>query len=333
MTRDDRLMAIVLMLRAHRRITASQLAQMFRVTERTIYRDMQTLTESEIPIAASPGIEGGYELRGGYYVPPVMFTKDEAIALFVGGSFIADRKGTPFKEGIGSALSKLESFLPDTTRQPAVITRDNVWWDITDQVTNGPTRTHSEHLRLLTEAIQQQQCVHIRYESEGVITNRVVAPYGVVYSEGKWYFVGYCYLRKALRMFRVDRIGEASLDPQSFERPDDFDISAFTGRQWARSLEERLREVAPSVTIRVPPRILEEIDRHWLYRHSRREPIPNTDDMLVTIHDDDPVAVIRLVRAWGPEVEVIAPRSARDWLRAEGEALTGQYLAEPSVAV
>jgi len=330
MTRDDRLMAIVLMLRARRRITASQLAQMFSVTERTIYRDMQTLTESQIPIAASPGIEGGYELRAGYYVPPVMFTKDEAIALFLGGSFIADRKGTPFKEAVGAALAKLESLLPDTTRQPALITKDSVTWDITDEKTGKPMHTQSGYLRLLTEAIQQQQCVYIRYESEGVVSNRVVAPYGLVYSEGKWYLIGYCHLRKALRMFRVDRIVEASIDPQSFDKPHDFDITAFTSRQWAKSLEARLREVAPAVTLRVPPRIIEELDRHWLYRYSRREPIVGSGDTLVTIHDDDPVAVTRMVRQWGPEVEVVGPQSVRDQLHEEGERLARQYERPPS---
>lgn len=325
MSRDDRLMAIVLMLRARRRVTASQLAQMFSVTERTIYRDMQTLAQSQVPIAASPGIEGGYELRGGYYVPPVMFTKDEAIALFLGASFIADRKGTPFRDAVGSALSKLESLLPDTTRQPALITKDTVEWDIPDAKTERPSLTQSGHLRLLTEAVQRQQCAFIRYESESVQTSRVVAPYGLVYSEGKWYLIGYCYLRKALRMFRVDRIAEASIDPQSFDKPGDFDITAFTGRQWASSLEAKLRQVAPSVTLRVPPRILEELDRHWLYRYSRREPIPDGDDTLVTIHDDDPVGIVRMVRQWGPDAEVVAPQQVRDQLREEGEQLTRQY--------
>lgn len=320
-------MAIVLMLRARRRVTAGQLAQMFNVTERTIYRDMQALSDSYIPIAASPGIEGGYELQPGYYVPPVMFSKDEAVALFLGGTFIADRRGTPFCDAVRTALAKLETLLPETTRQPALITKDNVRWDIADRY---PTSTQSDHLQLLTEAIQRQQCVHIRYENEGVVTNRVVAPYGVVYGDGKWYLIGYCHLRAALRMFRVDRIAQASLDPQTFERPEDFDLDAFTDRQWASSLEARLREVAPFVTLRVPPRILEELDRHWLYRHSRRERLPD-GDALVTIHDDDPVAVTRMVRGWGPEVEVIAPQHVRDQLRSEGESLMRQYERPPSV--
>jgi predicted DNA-binding transcriptional regulator YafY len=308
------------MLRARRRVTAGQLAQMFSVTERTIYRDMQVLSESNVPIAASPGIEGGYELQSGYYVPPVMFTKEEATAIFLGGSFIERRHGSPFCEAIVSGLAKLETLLPETARQPALVTKDNVRWDVTDHT---PSPNQSGSLLLITEAIQAQQCVYLRYENEGIVSHRVVAPYGVVYSDGKWYLIGYCHLRAALRMFRVDRIAEASLDPQTFERPEGFDLDAYTNMQWAESLEAQLRTVAPSVTLRVRPRILQELDQHWLYRYSRRE--PSGEHTLVTIHDDDPAAILRMVRQWGSDVELVAPQALRDQLKDEGEALVRRY--------
>lgn len=322
MTRDDRFMAIVLMLRARKRVTARQLAQILGVTERTIYRDMQALQESDVPIASTPGIEGGYELREGYYVPPIMLNKDEAVALFLGGTFIADRKGTPFQDSIRTALQKLEPLLPETAREPAIITKDHVRWDVQDA---DPTEKQAGHLSLLTKAIQQQKCVHMAYASDEKNTERTISPYGMVYTDGKWYLVGYCHLRAAIRMFRVDRITSAELTDEDFDLPADFDLDRYTGKQWAESLERRLRNVAPSVTVRIPPALLDEVDKHWLHRFARRESIPDSNDLLVTLHDDDPQNTVRLVRSWGPSVEVIAPEEIRQQLLRESECLAATY--------
>ncbi len=318
MTRDDRLMAIVLMLRARNRVTARQLARIFNVTERTIYRDMQALMDTDVPIAATPGVEGGYELREGYYIPPIMLNKDEAVALYLGGTFIADRKGTPFRESIRTALEKLEPLLPQTAREPAAITKDHVRWDVSDE---SPTEQQAGHLRMLTEAIQRQKCVHIRYEIGDRVTERTVSPYGMVYNDGKWYLVGYCHLREDQRMFRVDRITDSGLTLETYETPQDFDLDRYTGNQWAESFQYRLRETARKIEIRTSRDALVEIDKHWLYRYAARRQIAETGEVVVELHDEDEANILTFVRSLGPAVEVISPPDFRARVLADAEAL------------
>jgi predicted DNA-binding transcriptional regulator YafY len=329
MHRNDRLMAIVLMLRARKRVTAGQLAQMFSVTERTIYRDMQSLMDTDVPIAATPGLEGGYELQDGFYQHPVMLSKDEAVSLFLGGAFIADRRGTPFRDSVVTALEKLRPLLPEDAREPVTVIRDHVRWDVPDAL---PTGSHAGNLQTLIESMQEHKRTRIVYVSGEETTERVISPYGFVYGNGAWYVVGFCDLRDDVRRFRVERIEQADLTNESYQLPDDIDLDQYAGERWAQGLEIRLRDTAPAVVIRATPIILAEIDKHWFHRYATRSPLPDTDDQQVTLHDYDEDAVVRLVRSWGPDVEVISPKSLREQLRAEGELLARKYISNPRVA-
>jgi predicted DNA-binding transcriptional regulator YafY len=321
MSRQDRMNAIVILMRSRKKVTANELAKMFGVTDRTIYRDMQSLADTDVPIVATPGTEGGYELLPGFFVPPILFTKDEAVALFLGGTFVSERKGTPFQESIVSALAKLEELLPETTREPAMMTKNFILWDVPDE---QPTSSQSEAIQTITEAMQGQRCIHVRYESDASVTERVVEPYGVIYGDGRWYLVGFCHLRGALRMFRVNRIADVRMEEEEFERPEDFDLEAFSNKRWAESLEHRLRRVAPGMTLKVSDRILDEMNRHWLHRYCQRTTLPDGSNA-VTIHADDETTLMRMVLQWGHDVEVIAPEEIRERLRREGEDLTEIY--------
>lgn len=131
--RTDRLLAIILLLRSRRQRTARQLAEIFEVSQRTIYRDIESLTQADVPIVVDPGPEGGYRLLDTYALPPVMFTMDEAVGLFLGGSFVAHRQGTPFGEAIKTALIKIEDVLPDELRESVQTTVQSVLFDLKDR--------------------------------------------------------------------------------------------------------------------------------------------------------------------------------------------------------
>src|SRR5579871_3320902 len=109
MNRMDRLFAILLQLQARGQQRAQDLAAGFEVSIRTIYRDMQALSEAGVPVVALPG--QGYGLTEGYFLPPLMFTALEAGSLVLGAEYVAGAMGEPFRAAAESAQAKLSNAL------------------------------------------------------------------------------------------------------------------------------------------------------------------------------------------------------------------------------
>ena len=143
-------MAIVLLLRSRKRVSAQTLADMFEMHIRTIYSDVQALCEAGVPILSLPGADGGYELMSEYFIPPVIFSLDVAVALFLGGNFIAQRKGTPFSQTITTALVKLEAILPEETRRSVALTTESITFSVSE---SDDAIDMKEAFAVLTQAI------------------------------------------------------------------------------------------------------------------------------------------------------------------------------------
>src|SRR5579864_8962783 len=109
MNRMDRLFAILLQLKAHGQQRAQDLAADFEVSVRTIYRDVQALSEAGVPVVSMPG--QGYALTEGYFLPPLMFTALEAGALTLGAEYVAQSLDAPFRAAAESAQAKLSNAL------------------------------------------------------------------------------------------------------------------------------------------------------------------------------------------------------------------------------
>src|SRR5262245_17319933 len=113
MNRTDRLLAIVLELQAHgsRSVRAEDLAARFEINKRTVYRDVQALSEAGVPIVAIPG--QGYWLAEGYFLPPLAFSPDEAVMLLLGADFVAQNFDAQYRAAAESAARKIEAVLPE----------------------------------------------------------------------------------------------------------------------------------------------------------------------------------------------------------------------------
>jgi predicted DNA-binding transcriptional regulator YafY len=110
MNRIDRLFAILLTLQHKRRVRAQDLARQFEISKRTIYRDMSALNQMGIPIASLPG--EGFELVEGFYVPPLMFKEEEAVALTLGLRLLTQQAAGSLTQSADSALAKIRSYCP-----------------------------------------------------------------------------------------------------------------------------------------------------------------------------------------------------------------------------
>ncbi|MCW5547765.1 MAG: YafY family transcriptional regulator [Opitutaceae bacterium] len=223
MNRTDRLVAMVMHLQGRRVVRAAELAAHFEVTERTIYRDIAALSEAGVPIAGEAGV--GYSLMKGYQLPPVMFTAEEASALFVGGELVKQFTDASLHGPMASALEKLRAVLP-RDRQ------DHVERLVSRTLVLGrPGRAAPETAAQRWLATVQQGVVlrrvlrlvyHGREREEE--TQRDVEPHGIVFYGGAWYLVAWCRLRQDYRHFRIDRIRRLELLPTGFAPRENFSL-------------------------------------------------------------------------------------------------------------
>lgn len=242
------------------------LADALGVTSRTVRRYVVTLQEMGIPVEPAAGRHGGYWLRPGYRMPPLMFSAEEAIGLAVTLLTTRVSANASLPEPVANALAKIERSLPQDLAGRIQVIRDGF------RMATVPWADHDAFPRpeVLAQVIQaslSRQRTWIRYgSSEGNQTSRDIDPYGVLYLDGRWYTHGWCHLRKETRTFRVDRIRRADLLPQTFELPEGFDIEAAVlrslsltrkGGEFDMELDATLNEVREYLW--PPTAILEEL--------------------------------------------------------------------------
>ncbi len=227
-----RLLTILELLQAHRQLSGADLAARLEIDRRTVRRYITMLQDLGMPIEATTGRYGGYRLRPGYKLPPLIFTEGEAVALTL-GLLSARRLGlASAAPAIEGALAKVERVLPGAVRERVGAIQETVALDLGAAVRPAA----SPLVATLSTAAQQGQRVRLKYRSrDQQETERLFDPYAVVYHTGRWYTVGYCQLRAEIRTFRLDRVvrAEPATDDTTFTRPTNFDALDFVRRALA----------------------------------------------------------------------------------------------------
>ena len=199
MRRAARLFQIVQMLRGGRLLTARTLADRLEVSERTIYRDIADLQGTGVPIDGEAGV--GYLMREGFDLPPLMFTRDEVVALVAGARLIRAWGGTGMARAAEEALVKIDAVLPDAERARAAAVQIHAM--------NMPEldKATRDRLDVLERAAEDRMRLILDYADEaGTATERPVRPLGLWFWGKVWTLIAWCELRDDFRMFRVDRI-------------------------------------------------------------------------------------------------------------------------------
>lgn len=220
MRKSDRLFQLTNILRRHQPITAKQLAEKLMVSERTVYRYVDDLSLSGIPIYGEPGV--GYRLSEGFELPPLHLSQGELEALIAGVSFTASLTGKDFAASAHSLLSKIEAVLPNesklTTKEDRVV-----------RVAASHRGSEAYHVwGALYSAIEAERWLIIGYNSlSEVETSRTIFPLGLFYWGGRWTLGGWCELRGDYRDFRVDRISKLELCKHAGALPDGISLPAY----------------------------------------------------------------------------------------------------------
>lgn len=225
----SRALTVLELLQSKPVVGGQELAERLEMDVRTVRRYITKLRDAGLPIESVPGRGGGYRLRAGYKLPPLVFTLEEALAIYLGMRGASHGAAGEWKAAAESALSKVSRVIPKEAR-------DRLFPIISDvyifpaRETGAPPKTAL--FLALSEAARRDSCVELTYVSrEGAATTRIVEPYGLVGRNGRWYLVGYCRLRSGFRTFRVTGIREARLLESSFERDLTFDHRAFATAQ------------------------------------------------------------------------------------------------------
>ena len=210
MRRADRLFQLLTLLRNRRTvITAHQLAEVLEVSERTVYRDVQSLICSGVPIEGEAGV--GYRLNRHFDLPPLMFDNDEVEALLLGAKMVQAWSDKQLAAAAGKAMQKILAVLPEPLRhcdeQLALL--------VPDCHVDRDLIAHSEEVR---QAIKSRHSLDISYRrADGEHSRRLIQPLGLVYWGRVWTLVSWCQLRDDYRTFRLDRILTLRVTDQTFE--------------------------------------------------------------------------------------------------------------------
>lgn len=235
-----RLITLIMLLQRQPRQQAAELAQALGVSIRTLHRYLTMLDDMGIPVYSERGPYGGFSLVRGYKLPPLVFTPEEAVALYLGTRLVSELWGALYAAAATGALAKLDNVLPDEQRQ-------EVAWAQRTLVATGMHRTPPEvvvtHFAPLRQAIRDHHAVQIAYQgrSQPAATPRIIDPYAIVHRWGWWYLVGYCHVRQGVRSFRVDRIADLQPLAQPFAWPVDFDIQTYLATDLGAQPQQRVR--------------------------------------------------------------------------------------------
>ena len=209
MRRADRLFQIIQLLRKDRVVTAREIAGKLEVSERTIYRDMQDLSLSGVPISSEAG--SGYRLLPGFHLPPLMFNAEELSALLIGARMVQVWTDKGLASAATQAMIKIESAVPGHLREE--LAREDIL--VPDF---GIDPNVARRMQLLRVGIKKLQKVEFNYKREdGQPSSRTVHPLGLFYWGRVWTLTAWCELRDEFRCFRLDRMTHVSLQEVEFE--------------------------------------------------------------------------------------------------------------------
>ncbi|HEY1017249.1 MAG TPA: WYL domain-containing protein [Herpetosiphonaceae bacterium] len=303
--RADRLLAILLLLQAHRQLTAGELARRLEVSDRTIHRDMEALCAAGVPVYAERGQGGGWFLAEEYrmQLPSLSAGELQALALIKPRRLLDD---LGLRQAAESALAKLLAALPAAARGAAAAAWERLYVDL-----SGWSRSAEPipHLRTVQAAVGLGRRLRLGYRrADGATVERLVDPLGLVAKGNIWYLVAAA--EGEPRTYRVSRIEAAELTDESAARPAEFDLAAY----WERAAAEfRAQLPRYPLILRADPAIVPRLRYAGWY--SRVEEVgPPEEDGWVRVAMSFELAedACSLVLGFGAALTIVEPAELRE---------------------
>jgi predicted DNA-binding transcriptional regulator YafY len=264
LTPTARLLELLELLQAQPLITGREISDRLEIDPRTVRRYIGALQDLGIPVEGQRGVGGGYRIRPGFRLPPLMLTDDEAVAVALGVQ-AAGRLGlSGSAEAVEGALVKIHRVLPDGLRRRVEALEETL--DFTSSSRQGAP-VSGEVVLVLADAIRRRRRLRTTYRAfSGDETRRELSPLGLVVHSGRWYLAAHDHLRDDLRTFRVDRMLRLRvIDGAAVDPPDGFDAVAYVSTSlarvpWGWDVEVVLELPVEEALRRVPATMAELVD-------------------------------------------------------------------------
>ncbi len=322
--RADRLVRLLLLLQNRGRMTAPELAAELEVSVRTVYRDVEALSASGVPVRADRGPAGGYRLMDGYRTRLTGLTDAEADALFLAGA-----PGPAGELGLGAVLAtaqlKVQAALPAELAERTRRIQDRFHLDAPAWFRDADPVPFVEQV---ARAVWEQRVLRTHYRRWGGEVHRQLRPLGIVLKGGIWYLVALA--EETVRTYRISRFLSVDTTDEVFERPAGFDLADYW-QESARSLEAALHQ--GTARLRLSPRAQRLLPMQFGAVGSRalRSAGPPDDEGWVQVEmpvESTLVAVSDLLRL-GTEAEVLGPPELREAIAQAVAVLANRYAVAP----
>ncbi len=304
MPKIDNLLAILWMLRSGEKITAKQISEKLEMNIRTVYRYIDTISTSGVPIISEPGHNGGYTLLNNFIEAPLFFDYEEQTSLFHAAVF-AEEAGYYGGEALNRAISKLSKYSNQEQE-----TKINQHLTSLEVISRLSSLSMEPFLKELEQAVTEGYSVKILYHKSGEkqLNYRLVDPYRIIYWNNKWYVIGFCHLRNDIRSFRVNRIESLKLTAYKFNRPENFSARDFFMKNLLPTIEDK--EGITSLVINGNESTLNDVCQHWFLGHYLHERNSNQAVFLLE-RDIVHTYIPYLLLPYGKSIQIIEPISLK----------------------
>lgn len=307
MHKIDRLMAILLVLNKNKRTTAKELADKFEVDIRTIYRDMQALSEMNIPIISEVGQDGGYYLESKYFIPPIMFNKDELFSLMLSKKVIEEIEIPGYSEYIKSAFLKLESVMSDSIMDSFETIEKRVKFNKKDKAI--PPKDF-KFFTIIKSALENNYKIKIKYFSSVHLemVETMVEPYGLVFVDDTWAVVCFCPEWNSAKSIDINSITNAELTDEKFVIPQDFNVDMHYCKNHC-TVKCKEKANYEYVKVKTSKASYYKLKDYIYFNHG--EVIEESDHYILNIKSKNPDGYISVAFRFYGEFEILEPI----WLR------------------
>ena len=311
MNKLQKLFDIITYVYTKKSFTARDIADNFDVSIRTAHRYLSELDTMGVPLYTETGRNGGYRVLSGRALPPIIFTEDEALAIFFAFQSLQYYESLPFEVDISSVSRKIMLKLPDDVKsQIETLKSSLIFWHRKKEI-------HAPLLKDLIQKTIEKKPIKIQYHSHGQLTNRIVCLIGVYSSEGLWYVPAFDYEKQEIRLFRADRIKR---------------IEAYTGS--FQAVEMNLTDLLNSYKIKEPVRLFVKLTEKGIVMCQEnpylKNDVKNNDNCLggyidTIINKSDVEFIGLFFMSLCDEAQVIEPLEMKNYIRSFAQKLLKQY--------
>ncbi|MDC7125685.1 MAG: YafY family protein [Spirochaetales bacterium] len=305
----DRLVSIIMLLLDKKRIGAQELADMFEVSPRTIYRDIDTINMAGIPVCSVPGVGGGFEIMQNYKIDKNVFSTTDLSAILMGLSSLSCMiRG----DELLNALSKVKSFIPADKAKDIELKTKQIYIDLSPWMGN---RNIPPYLEIIKTALQENKLLSFVYiDSHGNRTARTVESSQIVLKSSHWYLYGYCRKRNDFRLFKLSRISKLQIQeevfaPRVFQKPQLY-------------FDDALEDMQKTIKIRIHKSVMERVLDFCTYENF----LPDGDEYyLVSFPFIENEYYYNILLSLGDKCECLAPPHVRTEMKRRIHEIAAIY--------